>query len=109
MIGKIISHFEILEKLGEGWMGKVYKARDTILNRLVALKLFPPHLLQNEDHKKRIYREAQAISALDHPNIMTIFDIYEEDEHLFLARACIEGELFHQRIKRKPFKRRTPV
>jgi len=104
MIGKTISHYKILEVLGEGGMGKVYKAQDTALNRTVALKFFPKHLLSSDEDKKRFFREAQAISALDHPNIMTIYDIYEDDNNIFLAMACIEGELFNQRIERKPFK-----
>ncbi|MEE9168121.1 MAG: protein kinase [bacterium] len=103
MIGKTISHYEILEKLGAGGMGVVYKAQDTKLDRFVALKFLPPHLSQSEEEKKRFIHEAKAASALDHPNICTIYEIDEtEDGQMFIAMACYEGESLKDRIERGP-------
>ena len=93
MIGKTISHYKILEKLGEGGMGVVYKAQDTKLDRFVALKFLPHHLSQSEEEKQRFIHEAKAASALDHSNICTIYEIDEmEDGQMFIAMACYEGE-----------------
>jgi serine/threonine protein kinase/dienelactone hydrolase len=99
MIGKMISHYKILEKLGEGGMGIIYKARDTKLNRIVALKFLPPYLSQAGEEKKRFIREAQAASALDHPNICTIYEINETDDgQLFIAMASYEGETLKEKM-----------
>ena len=93
MVGKTISHYKILEKLGSGGMGVVYKARDTKLDRFVALKFLPPHLNQDDELKRRFIREAKAASALDHNNICTIYDIDEtEDGQIFIAMAYYESE-----------------
>ncbi len=103
MIGKTIHHYKILEKLGEGGMGVVYKAQDTRLERFVALKFLPPHLIQAEEEKKRFIHEAKAASALDHPNICTIYEIDEtEDAQMFIAMACYEGESLMEKIERGP-------
>jgi len=103
MIGKTISHYKILEKLGEGGMGVVYKAKDTKLDRFVALKFLPHHLSQSEEEKQRFIHEAKAASALDHPNICTIHEIDEtEDGQMFIAMACYEGETLKARTERGP-------
>ena len=103
MIGKTISHYKILEKLGEGGMGVVYKARDTKLDRFVALKFLPPHLSQTKEEKNRFIHEAKAASALDHPNICTIYEINETEEgRMFIAMACYEGESLKDKNERGP-------
>ncbi len=103
VIGKTISHYKILEELGRGGMGVVYKAQDTKLDRFVALKFLPPHLSQSEEEKKRFIHEAKAASALDHPNICTIYEIDEtEDGQMFIAMACYEGESLKDRIEQGP-------
>jgi len=91
MTGKKISHYHILEKLGQGGMGTVYKARDTKLDRFVALKFLPQHLSQDEENKKRFVYEAKAASALNHPNIATIYEIDEADGQMFIAMEYIKG------------------
>ena len=103
MIGKQISHYRILQKLGEGGMGVVYKAEDTQLKRFVALKFLPTNLTQEEDAKKRFIREAQAASALDHPNICAIHSIEQTDEQeTFICMAHYDGETLKDKIKRGP-------
>jgi len=103
MIGKTISHYKILEKLGEGGMGVVYKAEDLKLKRTVALKFLPSGLTRDPEAKERFIQEAQAASALDHPNICTVYEINEtEDSRLFIAMACYEGETLREKIKRGP-------
>jgi len=103
MIGKTISHYKILEKLGEGGMGVVYKAKDTKLDRFVALKFLPHHLSQSEEEKKRFVHEAKAASALDHPNICTVYEIDEtEDGQMFIAMASYEGESLKEKIELGP-------
>jgi len=105
MIGKIISHYKILEKLGEGGMGVVYKAQDTKLKRTVALKFLPPELTRDPEAKERFVHEAQAAGALDHPNICTIYEIDEiEDEQMFISMAYYEGETLKKKIEREPLK-----
>ena len=110
MIGKMISHYRILEKLGEGGMGVVYRAHDTKLDRDVALKFLPPELTRDADAKKRFVREAQAASALDHPNICTIHEIDEtNDGRTFIAMACYEGESLKAKIERGPLEIREAL
>jgi serine/threonine protein kinase/Tfp pilus assembly protein PilF len=105
MIGKTVSHYKILEKLGGGGMGVVYKAEDLKLDRFVALKFLPPYLCTEEDEKKRFIHEAKAASKLDHTNICTIHEIDQtEDGQIFIAMACYEGETLKQKIKKGPLK-----
>ncbi len=102
MIGKIISHYKILEKLGAGGMGVVYKAQDTTLGRIVALKFLPPYAIDNEEDRVRFMNEAQAAAALDHPNLCTIHEISEVDGHHFIAMAFIDGQGLRELINQGP-------
>jgi Tol biopolymer transport system component len=103
MIGQTISHFKILEKLGTGGMGVVYKAQDLKLDRYVALKFLPQHLTEDEQAKKRFIYEAKAASALDHTNICTVYEIDEtSDGRMFIAMAYYEGESLKERLERSP-------
>ncbi|MDA2937501.1 serine/threonine-protein kinase [Acidobacteria bacterium AH-259-A15] len=104
MIGRTISHYKILEKLGEGGMGVVYKAEDTRLERTVALKFLSPHILQSEKQKARFLREAKAAAALDHPNICMIYEIDEADGQTFLAMAYVDGPTVKQKVQSRPLK-----
>ena len=103
MIGQTISHYKILEKLGEGGMGVVYKAEDTKLDRFVALKFLPHHVGQSEEDKRRFVHEAKVSSALDHNNICTVYEINEtEDGQMFIAMACYDGESLKETIESGP-------
>jgi len=102
MIGKTISHYKILEKLGEGGMGVVYKAEDTKLERPVALKFLSPSSLGTEEEMIRFIREAKAAAILDHPSICTVYEVDETEDQTFISMAYLDGQSLADRIESGP-------
>jgi serine/threonine protein kinase len=99
MIGKTISHYKILEKIGGGGMGEVYLAQDTKLKRQVAIKFWPSRITVNETDKARFLQEAQAAAAINHPNVCVIHDIKEHENQQFIVMEYVEGQTLSDKIK----------
>ncbi len=103
LVGSTVSHYKVLEHLGGGGMGIVYKAQDLKLDRPVALKFLPPELTRDSEAKLRFTHEARAASALDHPNICVVHDIGETvDDQMFICMAYYEGETLKKKLERGP-------
>src|SRR5690349_14554246 len=100
MIGTTVSHYRILEKLGSGGMGVVYKARDTHLDRFIAIKVLPPEKVADPERRRRFTQEAKAASALNHPNIITIYDIDQATGVDFIAMEYVAGKTLDRLIPR---------
>jgi serine/threonine protein kinase len=102
--GTKLGRYEIRSQIGAGGMGEVYLAKDTKLDRNVALKILPVEVASNEKRMHRFVQEAKAASALNHPNILTIYEIDQNDSVHFIATEYVEGETLHQRMRNAPMK-----
>ena len=102
MIGRTLSHYKVFEKIGEGGMGEVYLAKDTKLDREVAVKVLPATFAENKERLARFEREAKLLASLNHPNIAAIHELEESDGVHFLALEYVPGETLAERIKRGP-------
>ena len=102
MIGSVLNHYKIVRHLGSGGMGDVYEAEDTKLHRQVALKLLPEDMAQDPERRARFEREAKAVAALDHPNIVSIYSVEEADGYQFLVLQLAEGRTLHDILAEGP-------
>src|SRR5262245_36325884 len=102
MTGTTVGHYELLEQLGEGGMGVIYKARDLLLNRTAAIKVLPVSLAAADETRRRFGHEAQAASALNHPNIITVYEVGEANGRDFIAMELVEGRSLFDIIDGKP-------
>ena len=94
-----IAHYRIMEPIGAGGMGAVYKAYDKKLQRVVALKLLPPEYIAQQDRRRRFFQEARAASALNHPHILTVYEVGEDDGKPYIAMEYVEGDTLRQKIR----------
>src|SRR6185503_14591439 len=99
-----IAHYRIMEPIGAGGMGAVYKAYDTKLQRVVALKLLPPEYISQQDRRRRFFQEARAASALNHPHILTVYDVGEDNGKPYIAMEYVEGDTLRQKIEARALK-----
>ena len=100
MIGQTVSHYRILQKVGAGGMGEIYLAEDSKLERRVALKFLPKHLTVDKEARARFEREAKTAAALNHPNIVTVYEIGEHEGQVFIAMEYVEGQTLKELISR---------
>src|SRR6185369_16670806 len=94
-----IAHYRLMEPIGAGGMGAVYKAYDKKLHRIVALKLLPPEYVSQDDRRRRFFQEARAASVLNHPHILTIYEVGEDDGHPYIAMEYVEGDTIRKKIE----------
>jgi serine/threonine protein kinase len=98
LVGQSLAHFRIVDRLGEGGMGVVYKATDEKLRRTVALKVLPEALAKDEERRRRLVREARAAAAVTHPNIAAVYDVGESEGRIFIAMEFVEGQTLRERL-----------